>query len=1122
MVEVADLTDKGEWPAQGELEKWLMNAARDTDASATFLRKVIQMNPSYGAYLATDEDLAGIVQLFAKRFRAKILSHDNAVQKLRDDTLGKLLYEPLCEISWRIIGHVFHIMMDLEDSENLPVPKEALGQIRMLLNTNVTLSKKFNDMRRAYLKELCAHRDRERVISKRAQEALASLQEDPVMFYEPMDFILDEGTKQFICEVIEERIKLDMEPKSEVKAQVEIEPEDGEDPEKAKMYAEMRKLRTEAAKNEAMAEKAAMECEMARKELEKIKALLGQKDSDIEALKQEVQNLQKQRNELTKRLQQDTGKEVPETVVEVSRPEKVTEKEVVIDNSAKFEGKMKGMKDEIDKLLEKIKQLEREKKEQAEQLEHAMSKISALENKEPTKIVKQKVKEEKEEVAKKPKPAKDNSSDELRRQLEEQMSINKQLREANKALEKALEESKEKAKYRGPKGQPVDIDAEIEAAIAKITEEHKKELKKLQKENDRLQELLAKERGKPEPVSEEEPEKPQKVKTKYVTVEGDGEEAQKWKTKFKDLQEQYDDIEHERDELQNQVRLLLDKLKKYGGEAAVAEAIAECKIKKLPARKKRKKKAWERLYEDAQRRILDMKKRQMEVEKQEKRLLISAASRVVDRKSMRQVENLTHLHKASVATQSMFHDALTKFHRQHMGPSSIMEGEEETEGFTSDEDPGELSNFFQRHGGGVVGSPQASDSWNPELIAAEFQRLRSENRMLAAEIGRLRAMVPLSAAGGDPSFFGLQSVPLSRNQVQKAEMGMSLGSSIGSIALGYGASLSGIMTSETHFRRAGSPARSSSPSPVSTPSAAAGRPQLFSSQSHTPSGSLSLKKHGREGPGRGTREAQHGGAPSPHRSPTPPGAHSGGHRTPTPPPPQPVPMPWRQVAAGQPGLGALNPAKTWPPGEMKSAGSPASPGQPVFGLSPLGRAQSHRELDVGGVPQLTAPVPWRREPGGNAGSLGGGEPTSLTIPAGWSPKKPPPKAHSPDRVLGRVASVGTLEPIAKSSPRTRSDPPSDQSASPSRPRHVPPAAPAAPPTPAPLGLAGTVVLDGSHAGESGAANPMAKSAPQLALPRASVSSRDPMQDRVKPKASGLFVTALRSQEHLRSMSGKAQ
>merc|ERR1712048_571903 len=103
------------------------------------------------------------------------------------------LYEPLLEVVWRVVGHTFHTFMELQDNQNLPVPQMALGQIKMLLQTNEELSRQLKENRRAYLKELVLLREKAgRQLSENAQRAVESLQEEPVMFYEPLSYVLDE------------------------------------------------------------------------------------------------------------------------------------------------------------------------------------------------------------------------------------------------------------------------------------------------------------------------------------------------------------------------------------------------------------------------------------------------------------------------------------------------------------------------------------------------------------------------------------------------------------------------------------------------------------------------------------------------------------------------------------------------------------------------------------------------------------------------------------------------------------------------------------------------------------------------------------------------------------------
>merc|ERR1712048_649797 len=85
---------------------------------------------------------------------------------------------------------------------------------------NEELSRQLKENRRAYLKELVLLREKAgRNLSIKAQRAVASLQEEPVMFYEPLSYVLDETTKEFVKEVVEERIKLEMRaPASEINA----------------------------------------------------------------------------------------------------------------------------------------------------------------------------------------------------------------------------------------------------------------------------------------------------------------------------------------------------------------------------------------------------------------------------------------------------------------------------------------------------------------------------------------------------------------------------------------------------------------------------------------------------------------------------------------------------------------------------------------------------------------------------------------------------------------------------------------------------------------------------------------------------------------------------------------
>ncbi|CAK0843680.1 unnamed protein product [Prorocentrum cordatum] len=203
------------WPTRHELEQWLVRSAGEVDAAACALRKLLQSNPGLSTHLTTDGEIAGIVQLFAKRFRTRIIQAETPIQITT-------LYQPLCEVIWRVIGAVFQSCSQLGGGDGAggqpqsllagvqkPImPHEAHGQLRVLLKTNEDLSIKLSEARRSYLRELAQHRDRQRTLSPEAVQLLQNLKEQPVMFYEPLETVLDDSTKAFVREVVEERIKL--------------------------------------------------------------------------------------------------------------------------------------------------------------------------------------------------------------------------------------------------------------------------------------------------------------------------------------------------------------------------------------------------------------------------------------------------------------------------------------------------------------------------------------------------------------------------------------------------------------------------------------------------------------------------------------------------------------------------------------------------------------------------------------------------------------------------------------------------------------------------------------------------------------------------------------------------
>jgi len=724
-----------------------------------------------------------------------------------------MLYELLCEASWRVVGHVMHGILEVEDQDQYPIPKDTLGQVKMLLETNLVLSQKFNDMRRAYLRELSVYRDKTRYIDETKLAAINSLQEDPVMFYEPLEFVLDETTKQFVYEVIEERLKLGMkvQPKPKVVQEETVVMED--DPEKARLATELRQMRMQCARDQALADKFKEESKRAKAGLMQFETQISDRDAIIAELRAELERLATEGT-----LRHDVIVAEPETAPEDSTTSD-QEPGRVATTTTMDQTTREGNDDELERLRARIRRMEQEKKKQDTEMAELRHQLDASDESPTTSRTKSKNKVTQEAVKKTKAEKREGSSsevdDDLKNQLAEAMRAEKELRAANKSLEKALDEAKEKAKYRGPSGEKKDLDGEIAKAIEKITEEHKKQLQAKDAEIEKLRSQLEKGVKTRTKMSEEEEAEARAAREREEALEhghdrkakkghdssgdGDGgEKAREWKRKHDELQDKFDELENEYDKAQQQIRLLLEKVKKYGGEEAVAEVMAEAKIMSIPPRKKRRKKAWERLYEDAQRRILDMQMRRRHLEQQEKKLLISAASRVTDRKGLRQVENLTHLHKAAIATTHRFQDALKHFHSQYAHSPIPEEGMEDT--YTSDDD----GSFFNTtlSGGfpfaGVPSSPTAADEGSkrvnsrggkteggselgsdiPMVVAEEFQRLRNENRLLFQELNRVRALLPNSApvgAGMDANFLGVSTTPIAnRDRLKRAETGFSM------------------------------------------------------------------------------------------------------------------------------------------------------------------------------------------------------------------------------------------------------------------------------------------------------------------------------------------------------------
>lgn len=671
-------------PPDEQLEKWMMNTVKEGDPGARFLRTMLRMNPAYGTYLQTDADLINVVQMFAKRIKTKISQFETP-----NLMPPNVLIQPLCEMLWRVVGYVMHGVIELEEEANMPVPKEASGMIRMLLNTNTQLSNKLNELRRVYLKELSEHRDKQRRITPVAARAVANLQEHPIMFFEPLEFVLDDTTKDFVREAVVERIKLEM--------------------------------RTAFQSNDDNAEVAKY-----IEELEEAKELL---QAEVKTCRATINRLEEQNKTLTDR----DKKQKEELANQKQQIEELTKNMAELEKKfAALEAEMSTKKRRIEHLEAKLaeaagapkgKEVEVQHVDNTEALEELSQKLLNLEadNQKKSNLIDELNKKLADAKAALSKQGGDVHQDdpETQRLLDQALKVERELRAANEALEKALAEVEQDAadlrqeledlraasnmaSVETPSGKSGPSAAEMAALRAA---EEQKAMKKLnaqfQKEKDAMQAKIDKLTKQLEEAQEriadleESLGSPSEKKTKVVKQVGvPAEEHTALKVKLYETEQKLEKLEDEYALLEQKVQMLMDKLKEKFSDSEMSQILAKIQLAPPPIRKKRKKKAYERLYDDAQRRILELKMRQEKLKQLEEKSLRSMARVIASSRDARKVEMLGHLHKANQQSADRFHDALSNFQQ-----SATRRGVN-----TGLEDPldSEDEEAIRRSGGGVA------------------------------------------------------------------------------------------------------------------------------------------------------------------------------------------------------------------------------------------------------------------------------------------------------------------------------------------------------------------------------------------------------------------------------------
>eukprot|EP00929_Paragymnodinium_shiwhaense_P070775 TRINITY_DN35894_c0_g1_i1.p1 TRINITY_DN35894_c0_g1~~TRINITY_DN35894_c0_g1_i1.p1 ORF type:complete len:1161 (-),score=406.47 TRINITY_DN35894_c0_g1_i1:84-3566(-) len=630
------------WPNTKELERWMMNAAQDCDVASAHLRRLLQMHPGYGAFLVGDEDVACVMQSLARRLRQQLKCEDMRVEQM---------YQPICEIIWKAAGIVFHSFENItqigatqegahaETSSNgggaPAINARAKGQLKMLMQANQELSSQLNELRRTYLKELTEHRDRQRRWSEQAGQALDSLVEQPVMFFEPLNFVLDETSKDFVRAVVEERIKLDLctgvdhrallGPQDE-EIQRDKDFEEEEDDKEAELAKALKALEKAAFERQRLEEKLAR----ARAAAKEAKEKLQEQAAVFEETKQVLERERRESQDLRVRfdscdLSGDLDSSLKEQLAEKDR-----RIEYLSGRCEELEAGLAKKEAELGSLREKLKGGHGGGSSTAgsrggQASAGAAEQAGGAKTAQQTKLLLEK-------------------SIQVERQQAENSKLQDELAAARAQL-KAIENTN------GASGAGA---AGVEA-MRNLEGMHAKEKEELQDEIRRLKAELKKLRGEGGVADEAKSDK---------TSGGDEGKLAKLQARLDELEERHEELERERDQLDHtceELKALLAEKMSPEEFAMALEKIGTSKPKKR--RGEKQKNCFERLYEDAERRMSEYRVLQERLRSAQEQTIRFVANKVRDQVQLERLNALACLQRASVVMNERFQEALTTFKR---------------------------------------------------------------------------------------------------------------------------------------------------------------------------------------------------------------------------------------------------------------------------------------------------------------------------------------------------------------------------------------------------------------------------------------------------------------------------
>lgn len=145
-----------------------------------------------------------------ERFAQSLEKTNSDIQQLMAETDSNKVQGVLALLA-RMMWNTLQILWDLEESS---IPKLHTKQkLEVVVDEFRCVQEQLHECRRAYLKELSTLRERLRLYEDPTlRDAIhnAVYEEDPVMYYEPLQFVEDEQIKEFVAEVVEEKLKLIM------------------------------------------------------------------------------------------------------------------------------------------------------------------------------------------------------------------------------------------------------------------------------------------------------------------------------------------------------------------------------------------------------------------------------------------------------------------------------------------------------------------------------------------------------------------------------------------------------------------------------------------------------------------------------------------------------------------------------------------------------------------------------------------------------------------------------------------------------------------------------------------------------------------------------------------------